>query len=53
MYTQIQQCALIAVGRMAQHSEKVSREIMEQGFMPIFLSNIERQNVKMKLHAQF
>lgn len=46
MYTQIQQCALIAVGRMAQHSEKVSKEIMDQDFMPIILANIEKQNVR-------
>lgn len=47
MYSQIQQCALIAIGRLAQHSEKVSRQIMNQDFMPIFLANIERQNVRL------
>lgn len=52
MYSQIQQCALIAVGRMALHSEIVSKQIMEQEFMPIFLANIEKQNVNNLFNPQ-
>ncbi|KAK9754224.1 Armadillo/beta-catenin-like repeat [Popillia japonica] len=41
---QIQQCAIIALGRLVNHDVKVAQEILNQDFIPLLIRNIDKKN---------
>ncbi|KRT83887.1 Armadillo repeat containing protein [Oryctes borbonicus] len=41
---QIQQCAIIALGRLVNHDVRVAQQILTQDFIPLLIHNIDKKN---------
>lgn len=47
---QIQQCAIIALGRLVNHDVKMAQQILNQDFLPLLIHNIDKKNVYYTYH---
>ncbi|XP_022904975.1 sperm-associated antigen 6-like [Onthophagus taurus] len=41
---QIQQCAIIALGRLVNHDPKIAQQILNQDFLPVLIHDLDKQN---------